>query len=435
MEFILRHDRHAALRAGPNGEFLTEVKAGDPEALELVFSLIDEVLEYHGPDEWFHIGGDEPWYLREMSKSDPAGAAESYRMHMAAVANHVASRGKRPMLWDDFIRHLPGEERARVLAALPRGAILCLWDYGSSIRRKSTEWAGVVAEYREAGFGLVFVPCYNWGSGLPYYRDHTIANTLFMIDQAQMHGALGIINSAWACFRVPMPLADLGAAITGTRAWRMSKRVNARSVETAYCRLRFGLGDRRLADVLVHLAGQIEVPSSYGRPVNVPHYYYMDSVVQFGGQERRLQMGPSLDLYGDADYPAILEEKIRTIRESPLAHEALEALRLHAREAAAAIETLRSLDGGIRGSREVFDLLLWMAEFKEHSCRRMEFLIQGEGDPAALSGVSRDLEARLRKLFPFFLHEQEIDGEVAALFGGEGVLLAKAAAEGRGEAR
>lgn len=424
LEFVLRHDKFAPLRGGPNGDYFTEVRVGDPAGLKLVFSFLDELLEFHGPDEWFHVGGDEPWFLKTRMREDAPGTVEDYIAHMNEVCRHVMARGKRPLIYDDVLRSLEPDLRRSSLLRLPREAILCVWDYGASLNWPGKKLQEAVNDYCAAGNDFLGLPCFNWGSGLPFFRDYTIPNTLAMINLAHSRGALGVIHTGWACFRVPLPLTDLGLAVAAARSWKYSTVGNAKPIENAFCRLAFGLGTRAVADVLLHLAKQIEVHTPLGRPISLPHFYYMDSVLQFGSHEERMRLGSSLDLYGNADYKGIMVKKLKFIRDSPHFGDIIHALRNHRDEAQALADVLSPLGEEIRRGKENFDLLSWMANFKVHACARVVALLENDRAQAASAlSVGRNLRQQMVRVFEFFLHEDEMEGETEALFGGELALL------------
>ena len=424
LEFVLRHEKFAHLRGGANGEYFTEVRVGDREALELVFSFLDEVLEFHGPDEWFHLGGDEPWFLKKRMSEDPSGTVGDYIAHMDEVCRYVIDRGKRPLIYDDFLRSLEPDVRRSSLARLPCEVILCVWDYGANLRWPAANLLEAVEEYRAAGNDFLGLPCFNWGLGVPFFRDYTIPNTLAMINLAQSRGGLGVIHTGWACFRVPLPLANMGLAIAGARSWNFSPNSNSRSTENAFCRLAFGPGTRAVADVLLNLARQIEVPTTSGRPLSLPHFYYMDSVLQFGSHAERMRLGASLDLYGNADYKGIVEKKIELILDSPHFGGITQALRSHRDEAQELVTVLSGASGLVRRGREAFDLLMWMANFKVHCCERMLALLENDCTEAACAlAVGRELLGQMEVIFGFFLHADEMSAEAETLFGGELSLL------------
>lgn len=129
-EYILRHDEFAQL--GENGmrQMLCPLKPG---SLELIKSLIDEILPYHADSRYFHMGADEAWllgYCPECSAyAARHGRARLYVDYVKQVAAYIASKGKKPVLWDDMFYKEKGFE---LIEDLPSNVVLNLWDYDAT---------------------------------------------------------------------------------------------------------------------------------------------------------------------------------------------------------------------------------------------------------------------------------------------------------------
>ena len=424
LEFILRLPKWQHLRAGENQDYVTEIRANDPPALALVFSLIDEVLELHAEDEWFHVGGDEPFYLKKQSANDPAQMADVFSAHMAAVCRYVVVHGKRPIVHEDAIRPLPEDSRTMVLERLPTETILSFWHYNSTPPWPSAKTLSALDQYEAKGFQWLGLACVNWGSNLPHYADYTLPNTLAMTQLVADRQGLGIIHTAWACFRVPLPATEMGFAVAADRAWNVVRVPHARESERRFCRWQFGLTDRRLADCLLDLGIQIELGTDLGRPVSFPSFCYMDSVIQYGSQETRLKLGSSLDLYDNADCVLIARTKMEALNDSPQRPAILETLRQFRTCAEGSLETLKRLRSEVTRHEDSFELLLWTAAFKIHACARLIALI--EDDEENLKSALREMEhlrREMKKAFSFCLPPSEIAREDRYLFEGERELL------------
>ena len=198
LEFVLRHPGWEHLRAGEDHDWVTEIRANDPAGLALVFSLIDDVLELHGADEWFHVGADEPFFLKHHFADDPAGLAGVFSEHVGTVCRYVASRGKRPLIYDDAFRAMPEEARALVFDRLPSDTILCFWQYNSTPPWPSAKTLAALDPYAANGFQWLGLSCFNWGNTVPHYAEYTLWNTIEMARLAANRGALGVVHTAWA---------------------------------------------------------------------------------------------------------------------------------------------------------------------------------------------------------------------------------------------
>jgi len=426
-EFILRHERFRPLRGGAAGEYHTEVRPNDPEALKLIFELIDEILAYHDGDDWFHAGGDEPWFLRKKYGDAPETLGATFGRHMRAVCGYLISKGKRPLIYDDVFRDHPHEAIRAALNELPPQTILCFWDYRGTMGWPGPRALEALRLYRERGFDVLGLPCHNWGSLVPYYQGHTLRNTQEMIRLSREIGALGVINTAWACFRVALPFSSFGIAVTGARTWKAAASPDLLDVETAFSRLWFGLKDRRIVSALYQIGIQLEFASSFGRPLNLPHFYYMDAVIQYGGHEMREKLGSSLDLYGNADCRYIVSRKLEIVRRSRQYPNAIEALHKFCNLAYSAEAMLDSLEDQVTTGRPLFELMRWAARFKQFAGRRMLALLGNHGaEPEAFRAEGQALREAFATHARWFLIEGEIRREQGYLFEGETALLGEA---------
>ena len=437
VEYILKHEQFAHLRR--NGWY-TEYDTTKPEAMQMVREVLDDVLRFHGEDEWFHLGGDECFSLHKETREV---AGRLYGDHMVGVLEHVVGRGKRPLLWQDMVAGLPPDPRAELLRRLPAKTILCHWNYSST--PKATKRGEALqdgtpvsqgafdlerwVEFRKAGFDTLGVSCKNWGSLVPLYSRYVCENTVQVIRDAHRFDALGAIQSSWACFNMPLPMEDFGMALGADRGWRVRRDTEMRGFEDAYARLHFGLPDARAVEAIHLLGGEIELPtkgSSLGRPVHLPHWFYMDLVLYFkNAHEDRIKYGAG-GFPKDIDWKQIMKRRIELYLASPVRADASEAIGRFARQARAAGEILPSLRKKARRNRTELAYLEWAARFREHASGRFLLLAEG-GTPAARRKIlvqSRRLRSEMRKTYRGFLEPTETDLQEASLFAGEEALLA-----------
>ncbi|MCC7518926.1 MAG: family 20 glycosylhydrolase [Verrucomicrobiae bacterium] len=436
VEYILKHEEFAHLRR--NG-WHTEYDTTKPEVLSLIREILDDVLRFHGEDEWVHAGGDECFSLLREPREI---AAKLYGRHMAKVLEHLVARGKRPLIWQDMIAGLPPALREALLRRIPRNTLLCHWQY-SSIPKAATRGDALSKdapaiqgafdmerwrEFRRAGFDTLGVSCKNWGSLVPMYSRCVGENIVEMIRAAHRYDALGTIMSSWACFNMPLPMEDLGMALGADRGWRIRRETERRGIEDAWARLRFGLPDARAVEAIHLLGGQIELPTKetrLGRPIHLPYWGYMDLVLHYpNAHEDRIK-------YGAAGFPPgiawrrIAERRIALYAAAPERATAAEALRRFARQARAAREMLPPLRRKARRGRAELEWLEWAAKFRRHAAERFLLLAEG-GTPAARRKAlaeSRRLRAGLRKNYRWFLEPSQTALQAASLFEGEEALL------------
>ena len=150
LEFALAHEELADLREAPNVP--TQICPSNPAAVAFVNELIDEVLTYHGPDEWVHIGGDESWFMGSCPACQ-ARLAKSDKMtfwanHMRPLIQRVQAAGKRVILWDDTFWSKP---EAAGTVDLPRGVVLGSWNYSERKFLPDGNLDQMVRTYQQAG--------------------------------------------------------------------------------------------------------------------------------------------------------------------------------------------------------------------------------------------------------------------------------------------
>lgn len=437
VEYILKHERFAHLR---QGGFHTEYDTLHPETWSFIRAMLDEVLEWHGPDEWFHVGGDECWHLMQRP---PAERLKLYGGHMRKVIQHVARAGKRPLVWDDmlrgFLNAVPAMKRS-LFRYIPRETIICYWGYagthhpkipqrGEGLKPSKGGSVGKWARFRKAGYDVIGVPCHDWGPGVPYYADHTVTNTLEKIRDTVHNNGLGIINSHWASFHVPLPLQEYGIALTAERSWRVSDgTLTLRDFDEAWCRLRLGASDRTFVDALYQLGdGMLEMPTKakLGRPIHLPYYYYMDSVLHYpNAHEDRLRYGP-VSPPSEVDYARIVRMKLQHLSDNPVRDASLIGLKRIRDHANSATRLLHGIKTNVRRSRDLFELVAWFAEFRSHAARRMLAMATGanRAQRGAVLRELRILRQKMRRVFRRFMDDGEFRLEETSLFDGEETVL------------
>ncbi len=127
VEYILRHERYAALRESRSDLCqLCPCKADD--ALPLFTDLFTELAATH-PSKHLHIGGDETYLLGLCpacrAKAEKEGKSRLYVDYFKRAAEAVVKLGKRPLLWADMLLKYPA-----AAAEMPRECIFVDWNYG-----------------------------------------------------------------------------------------------------------------------------------------------------------------------------------------------------------------------------------------------------------------------------------------------------------------
>ncbi len=175
-----------------HGEFVPEPRClnpNDPRSLELVQKLADDLLPYFSSDK-YNICCDETLELGQ-----GAGKAECERRGLEAVYTdflckvcEVASKaGRRPLIWDDIIRHDPA-----ALARLPKDVILLDWGYAADEPKEENL-------ERLQGLGIEYYVCPGTGAWNCYlgFTDKMMPNIARSARLGKQYGASGLLTTDW----------------------------------------------------------------------------------------------------------------------------------------------------------------------------------------------------------------------------------------------
>ncbi|XP_075222882.1 hexosaminidase D-like isoform X1 [Lycorma delicatula] len=107
VEFVLKHAEFAHLR-----EVAKSAQALCPSlnsSLDLVYQMIDQVMEVHKGISYFHIGCDEVFHMGECVRCRAQSREKLFLNHVSHVAEYVRNKfpDTVPIIWDDMLRHIP----------------------------------------------------------------------------------------------------------------------------------------------------------------------------------------------------------------------------------------------------------------------------------------------------------------------------------------
>lgn len=388
LEFALGHEKLAHLRE--RSDIITQIDTSNPDALRLVFDLMDDVLAMHEEDEWFHVGGDEAWSLgfneRSKRQLDAMGKLGLWAHVEKQVLDHVIAAGKRPIIWDDA---LWGEPRRIAETDLPKRTILMSWGYARKFEEGPGGYLKRLEVYRAAGYDAIGAPCLNWGVLTPRH-DHCLGNTACWADAARRapKGEVwGLINTAWISFHV-LPHSENFYIAATAEAMRDPARIVDRAWQAAALSDHFGADAAGVPEALQALGEIWEAPiDGYGRPITPILYGIMDMVVWFGSQERRMAVGSyPLDM-SSVDFTRLYRRKLVLLR----GINGGGAITAKLRELVAAFtdagEALGRLARAATKRAEEAAWFAFAARMKLAHARILLHELQGEGDRAALGAA------------------------------------------------
>ena len=128
-EEVLKHPEYKHLREGEN--IWSQYCPVNPDVLDFYISVCEEILPLHDGPGYFHIGGDESYYLGHCATCQDVVAEKGkdglYVDYINKICEYLKSRGKTPMLWDDMLTEYPAQ-----IGRLCPEAVVCYWDYTPS---------------------------------------------------------------------------------------------------------------------------------------------------------------------------------------------------------------------------------------------------------------------------------------------------------------
>ena len=106
----------------------------DEACMQLIFDIIDEVVEVVKPRRYVHIGHDEVYHVGLCPECRKKGGPRIYIEHVKALHDHLANKGLKTMLWSDMFHtdiYYAGEDYAILKEELPKDLMLIdfIWYY------------------------------------------------------------------------------------------------------------------------------------------------------------------------------------------------------------------------------------------------------------------------------------------------------------------
>jgi hypothetical protein len=391
LEFALLHPQLAHLREMP--DIPTQICPRHPQAVELLQTLYREVLSYHQEDEFFHLGGDETWFLGTCPQCQPwvagLGKVKAWAEHLHRLIAFIQQQGKRPIVWDDIFWQKP---ETVADAALPKEVVLHAWNYAATSYTPGK--FPQIEVYHRQGHQALMAPCYDWGVLVPrrtHCQDNTRALAQKMFD-AQM---LGMINTGWACFHLPQPtkLANIAATARICRG-----EPTGEAWETDWYAQEYGAPAAGVPAAMEALGILWEIPiAGYGRPVTLVPYGVMDMMAWYpGGQLQRQKVGCYPLDFSEIDFSALYAKKLDLAYREPNRDASIARCRELRAGYVSAAELLGRFARAATRQRDAAALLATLAELKLAAADLVLYQLAGEGDGATLHRRLCDLAGPLR---------------------------------------
>jgi hypothetical protein len=388
LEFALAHQQLAHLREAPH--IHTQIDTSNPNAAAFVKDLINDVLEYHAPDEILCLGADEAWHMGHNPRTKAAlqelGTVRYWARHVSQFVDHARAKGKRAMVWDDAFWKDPA---TIVDSGLDKSVILASWDYASHDTPDQVDkLVERVGHYTRAGHDVVGAPCFNWGVLAPRH-DHCLKNTRAWVLASKQAGIQGVINTAWASFHV-MP--HIHTHMTAAFAAMMSKPDSLWTDHdlAGQCADYFGTHTNEIAQAFRALDAFWELPiQGLSRPITPIVYGYMDLILWYRDANQRMAEGAyPADLLA-VDYLDIFQKKLHLMEAQDTQGQVTGKLQSLLPGFALALDTFSALARRASKSQSHARYLAWAADLKlTHTQILLAHLTQTPSQPALANWLS-----------------------------------------------
>ena len=95
------------------------------KSYELLFDIMDEIIEVAKPDRYVHIGHDEVYYLGACKKCKGTPHDVLFARDVNRIYNHLKELGYKTMMWSDMIQPVTKYQTPGAIKMIPKD-ILCL---------------------------------------------------------------------------------------------------------------------------------------------------------------------------------------------------------------------------------------------------------------------------------------------------------------------
>ena len=210
----VKHGRHVVLDQNPRLAPLFEPDGWtwcltNPRALALLRSVCDELIEFAGRGQYFHIGCDEAYSHATCDRCRRTNRVQLFADHINNLAAHLEKRGRQAIMWGDALLESgkwpagfaatgsPAVPTHEALDRLSRKIVIADWHYGVTKGDVPT-----LAHFRERGFETLACP---W---------NTLGN-IRTLAQAAIANKSGLLLTTWHHLAQSIPTL----AYPATCAW------------------------------------------------------------------------------------------------------------------------------------------------------------------------------------------------------------------------
>ncbi len=218
-----------------DGKVTSDLDARKQEVKEMVCKMLDEAVEVFGDSEYIHVGGDEvAEYTSQFGKEE---AAKIFNGHFKMMREHLASKGKKLMMYSDMYTPVWGNYQLKLEAIdeMPEDITFVYWDYAS--REHYNNIDDLIAHKKNF---IISPATHSWNRFLPHHFS-SWHNTKGVANQTGSDSD-GIIMSAWCDGGMNLREENwYGLYCAAMYAWNSQAELSFDETVVLYYKLFFGL--------------------------------------------------------------------------------------------------------------------------------------------------------------------------------------------------
>ena len=110
--------------AKPNEFYYHSYCPSNPKSYEILFDIIDEVIEVFKPEEYVHMGHDEVYQLGVCPVCKKKDAAKLYSDDVIKIYNYLKEKGMKMILWADMIQPVTHYASRPAIDMIPKDILM-----------------------------------------------------------------------------------------------------------------------------------------------------------------------------------------------------------------------------------------------------------------------------------------------------------------------
>ncbi len=95
-----------------------------PKSYEILFDLLDEIVEVCRPTKYVHIGHDEVYQIGVCPVCSQRDPAELFREDVCRIYEHLRQKGLKAMMWSDMLQPVSGYKTPNARFDLPKDIVM-----------------------------------------------------------------------------------------------------------------------------------------------------------------------------------------------------------------------------------------------------------------------------------------------------------------------